>query len=113
MKHVVIFLFAASLTLTAQASEICRSVSSSWQEDGQQLQTRISTQARDGCKLIFQSVNDVETEGVDCNCDLVIDGMEGQFSPPPSARQAERLLETCHGPSTDPKPERQEIYIVN
>lgn len=76
------------------------------------MQTRISTQAVDGCKRIFHVVDGVETEGRDCNCDLVADGMEARFSSPRSLYQARRLLQTCHGPSTNPIAETPAVEIV-
>ncbi|MGB3624276.1 MAG: hypothetical protein WA989_00510 [Henriciella sp.] len=103
----------ANLSATAAEDEICRSVSTSWQtEAGQSMQTRVSTQATDGCKRIFHVVDGVETEGRDCNCDLVADGMEARFSSPASLYQARRLLETCHGPSTAPVADTPAIEIV-
>lgn len=103
----------ANLAASAAEDEICRSVSTSWQtEAGQSVQTRMSTQAVNGCKRIFHVVDGVETEGRDCNCDLLADGMETRFASPASLHQARRLLETCHGPSTDPVADRPAIEIV-
>lgn len=76
------------------------------------MQTRMSTQAVDGCKRIFHIVDGVETEGRDCNCDLVADGMEARFASPASLYQARRLLEACHGPSTAPVADPPAIEIV-
>ena len=86
----------------AHAADICRSVSTLWEADGHTYRTQISRQARNGCKIIWQSVDGAETEGTDCNCDLLVDGHEHEFPRPPSAYQAERLLETCRGPASNP-----------
>ena len=107
-------LVVAAAVAPAEAGEkVCRTVSTTWQAGGQRLETRISQSAEAGCKRIWQSVDGVETEGVDCNCDLVIDGQEARFSPPPSPRQAARLLATCHGPVTTPEasPVRQSVAM--
>ena len=106
-------ILAAAGLANAAEDEICRSVSTSWQEAGHTYQTRMSTQAIDGCKRIFHSVDGVETEGRDCNCDLLADGMEARFSSPASLYQARRLLETCHGPSTDPRAEPPRVEIIS
>ncbi len=103
MKRAFLVAGFCLLAAPAVADDVCRSVSTTWEQGGHALQTRISTQAKNGCKLIYQSIDGAETEGVDCNCDLIIDGMEARFTPPPSAYQSERLLKTCHGPSTVPK----------
>ena len=106
-----IFALASGAALAAD-DEICRSVSTSWEEAGRTLQTRMSTQAIDGCKRIFHVVDGVETEGRDCNCDLVADGKEAQFTSPRSLYQTRRLLEACYGPSTAPVADPPAIEIV-
>lgn len=112
MKRAFLIAGFCLIAAPAVADDVCRSVSTSWQQDGHSLQTRISTQAENGCKLIWQSVDGAETAGVDCNCDLVIDGMEARFSPPPSGYQSERLLKTCHGPSTVPKSAEAPVIVT-
>ncbi|MEM1087068.1 MAG: hypothetical protein AAGH90_05010 [Pseudomonadota bacterium] len=65
------------------------------------MRTQISSRADVGCKQITQSIDGVEERGLDCNCDLIIDGREGHFRAPPAYAQTP-LLEICHGPEADP-----------
>ena len=65
------------------------------------MRTQISSRAQNGCKELKQSIDGVEESGVDCNCDLIIDGREGQFRAPPPY-QSDSLLRVCHGPIADP-----------
>jgi hypothetical protein len=69
----------------------------------------------DGCKRMLQSRRSadgsgqlIEREGADCNCDLLIDGMEGQFQPPP-AYGAEKMQAICLGPGVDGSERRLRI----
>jgi hypothetical protein len=97
-----IFLAAAFIAFTMSASaEVCRSKSTVWQDNGFTNRTEISTRADNGCKRLKQSIDGVEEEGVDCNCDLIIDGREGHFSAPDPYAQTS-LLEICYGPEADP-----------
>ena len=98
MRYAAFALLFCLAAPAAQAGEkVCRAVATSWEADGERLRTSISTEAVNGCHRLWQSVDGAETEGADCNCDLVIDGMEARFSPPPSAYQAERLVAVCRG----------------
>lgn len=62
----------------------------------------------DGCKIMIHSrrwVEDgrttaFETEGPDCNCDLLIDGRESEFFPA-TGYASRKLLGVCDGPSVD------------
>ncbi|MEQ8558675.1 MAG: hypothetical protein RIB03_10200 [Henriciella sp.] len=102
MKRVLILIALTLLPATSLAEEsVCRSVLTRWEDGGHEFRTKISEEAVNGCKRIWHSVDDSrEVEGVDCDCDLVLDGMERAFSPPPSANQAERLLQTCRAPAS-------------
>jgi hypothetical protein len=100
MKQIALPLALFALAFPASA-EVCRSATTVWQEAGYSMRTEISTRAERGCKLIKQSIDGVEEEGLDCNCDLIIDGREGHFRAPP-AYQAAPLLEICFGPEADP-----------
>jgi hypothetical protein len=104
---------SAALALTAGA-EICRSVSASWENAGSVNRTVMWTTATNGCKDIeHQSAGSYDeiyafrpgmdnmsvksVRGVDCNCDLVADGEEGQFSAPPGLN-GQKLQQICQGP---------------
>ncbi|MEM9054765.1 MAG: hypothetical protein AAGB16_05520 [Pseudomonadota bacterium] len=99
--RVLACLLTALIVTSPALAEVCRSASTVWQEAGYSIRTEISTRADRGCKLIKQSIDGVEEEGLDCNCDLIIDGREGHFRAPP-AYQATPLLEICFGPEADP-----------
>lgn len=106
-KPFILTAFAATTLVFAAYAEKCRSVSTTWTDDaGHQVRTLVSTRADDGCKRIHHYASNItgpdlytnEIRGHDCNCDLVADGMEDQFSAPPSALNARRLYEVCEGP---------------
>ena len=114
MKHVALIpalLFASAIGLQVSAQEMCRSVSTSWNADGVEWYTQMSTVAENGCKRIIQGRDGVDEEGLDCNCDLVIDGREGIYPVSPYQRATQPLYDVCNGPSTAPKPEAPRIYI--
>lgn len=83
-------------------AEQCRTAATSWQEAGYAMRTEVTSRADAGCKLIKQSIDGVEERGLDCNCDLLIDGREGQYRTPPAYSQTP-LLEVCFGPEADPE----------
>ncbi|MGH1421466.1 MAG: hypothetical protein ACRBEQ_06580 [Hyphomonas sp.] len=70
----------------------------------------------DGCKILIQSKRWVEddrervfeTEGADCNCDLIIDGREGDFFPA-TGYASRKLLGVCNGPGVDGNERRLRI----
>jgi len=100
MKQIILPLALLALALPASA-EVCRSKSAVWQEAGVTHRTEISTRADEGCKRLKQSIDGVEEEGHDCNCDLIIDGREDYFRAPDPYAQTS-LLEICRGPEADP-----------
>lgn len=109
-----LFLFAAlAIAGTASGEEICRSVSTSWNADGHSYNTRMWTKAKDGCKVIVHTIDGVETEGVDCDCDLVMDGFEGNISQPASDRQRRTLTDICLGPIAEEEPEVYDRYVID
>lgn len=117
MKRIIYVLVLVGSAIALQASaEICRSVSASWQADNAVNRTVVWTRAVNGCKEIEHQIADsYETLmtmplaqedhrnsanhilGTDCNCDLIADGYETQFSAPPSRNQRQ-LLAVCNGP---------------
>lgn len=70
----------------------------------------------DGCKILIQSrrwTEDgrqrvFETEGLDCNCDLMIDGRESDFFPA-TGYASRKLLGVCNGPGIDGNERRLRI----
>lgn len=94
-------LIALILSPLADADE-CRTAATSWQEAGYAMRTEISSRAEAGCKRIKQSIDGLEEDGLDCNCDLIIDGREGHFRAPPTFSQSP-LLEVCYGLEADPE----------
>lgn len=100
MKQIALILVSLYLIVPASAQE-CRTAATSWQEAGFSMRTEVSSRAEAGCKQITQSIDGIEETGVDCNCDLIIDGREGHFRTPPAYSQTS-LLEVCHGPEADP-----------
>ncbi len=98
------------LALGAAADEAAdlKSYSTSWTKDEETHRSVMFPHESDGCKLLVQSkqyMNDgrkafTETEGRDCNCDLVIDGLEEVFAPA-TGYAARRLTEVCKGPGVD------------
>ena len=100
MRLTTSLLIAFCLSALAEADE-CRTAATSWQEAGYAMRTEISSRAEAGCKRIKQSIDGIEEDGLDCNCDLIIDGREGHFRAPPTFSQSP-LLEVCYGPEADP-----------
>lgn len=113
MKRTLFLLAILSVAGTASAEEICRSISTSWESGGQSYSTRMWTKAQGGCKVIVHEIEGETFEGVDCNCDLVMDGAEARISQPVSERQRQRLTDICLGPIADPKPETPDIYVLD
>lgn len=113
MRRTFFLIAAFALAGTATGEEICRSISTSWEANGQSYSTRMWTKAKDGCKVIMHEIDGETIEGVDCNCDLVMDGVEDRISQPASERQRQRLTDICLGPIADPKPETPDIYLLD
>lgn len=71
---------------------------------------------KDGCKILVQSrhwtKNDrplaTEIEGLDCNCDLIIDGHEDEFYAA-TGYASRKLLAVCKGPGVDGEERRLRI----
>lgn len=91
------------MTATAQlgSGNACVYQSIVWQVDGDRHRTEISSRATDSCKEISYTLNDRAYEGVDCNCDLIVDGYEDLHGAPPE-RLSQALFDVCHGPIADP-----------
>ena len=106
-KTLILTAFAATVLASAAVAEKCRSVSTTWEDaSGNAHRTLVSTRADNGCKRIHHYASNItgpdlytnEIRGHDCNCDLVADGLEDQFTAPPSALNSARLYEVCEGP---------------
>lgn len=115
MKPIMILLLAASLSGLAYAQlgsgNKCVYRTTVWKTDGASYRTQIASRATNGCKEIEHSIDGGSlVEGVDCNCDLVADGFEAEFSPPPSY-QAGALMKVCLGPIADPLTYEQHYSI--
>jgi hypothetical protein len=111
MVRILAILTACSiLALSAAAEDAAdlKSYSTSWAIGSEKHRTVMFPHESEGCKLLVQSRRYMregreaftETEGRDCNCDLVIDGLEEVFSPA-SGYGSKRLLEVCEGPGID------------
>ena len=91
---------ALLVAIAAPASaQSCAEQSISWTEDGYRHTTVIEGRLRNGCPMMRQSIAKegtprIQEIGVDCDCDLVIDGWEGTFSPP-LAIVSGRMLDVC------------------
>lgn len=96
------------LGLSAAADDDLRSYSTSWSTGDETHRSVMFPHESEGCKLLVQSRHYIkdgrkaftETEGRDCNCDLVIDGLEDVFRPA-TGYASRRLLEVCTGPGVD------------
>jgi hypothetical protein len=96
------------LSAAAEDSADLKSYSTSWNTGDEAHRAIMFPHEQDGCKLLVQSKRFkrdgreafTETEGRDCNCDLVIDGLEAVFVPA-TGYASRRLLEVCKGPSVD------------
>ncbi len=101
LASLLITILVAPVSAQLGSGNQCVYRSTVWQEAGYSHRTQISSRAENGCKEIVQSIDGQEERGVDCNCDLIIDGREGDFRAPPTY-QATPLLEVCYGPIADP-----------
>jgi hypothetical protein len=107
----IILPFALLALALPAAAEVCRFEATTWIENGITYRTEISTLADNGCKRLTQSIDGIEEEGHDCNCDLIIDGREGHFKAP-NVYSQERLLAICHGPEGVKVEEKPWLEIV-
>jgi len=98
-KALFLSAFAACLLAAPASAQFCSEQSISWTEGGERHVTVIEGRIRNGCPVVRQSITradgDVTEEtGVDCDCDLLIDGAEERFSKP-LAIVSGRMLSVC------------------
>lgn len=99
MKHALILSALIAVAFPASA-QFCAEQSISWTQDGARHETIIEGRIRDGCPMMRQTIRLSSGEliaqsGPDCDCDLIIDGREGEFSAP-LAIVSGRMLDVCH-----------------
>jgi len=93
---------AAALAAFAGPShaQFCAEQSISWTEEGGAVHTTvIEGRIRNGCPMVRQSIaqpgaSPLEASGMDCDCDLIVDGEEARFSAPMPI-VARRMLDVC------------------
>lgn len=101
---------------SADSADNERSYSTRWVERGDTYRSVMFPHEIDGCKVMIQAKYFdydgrpaiVEKEGLDCDCDLVIDGHEEIFRPA-SGYSAGRLRAICLAPGIDGATRRLEI----
>jgi hypothetical protein len=106
----LVFALSFSANVNAQEASTPKSYSTSWIDASGAHRSVMFPHDIDGCKALIQSRERSEnglkifseSEGRDCNCDLVIDGQE-KFYSPAKGYGARRLLEVCQGPAVDGK----------
>lgn len=97
-----------------------RSYSAMWEEGGYRYRTVMFPHVIDGCKVMIQSRRSLdyvsgsqgefeEREGSDCNCDLMIDGMEFFFGQLNDEYKTPRMLSVCEAPGVDGATRQLEI----
>jgi len=80
-------------------AQSCAPQSITWNVDGERHDTTVMGLLRDGCPVIRQSREtlggqDAAQTGMDCDCDLLIDGVETLFAAP-NPLAAKRLIAVC------------------
>lgn len=115
MTRFALLSIAALLASTAHA-QTCGNgtISATWENSDSVTRTLMSGNTVNRCNRIehqrgpnFETIyayySDMETNtvsvvnGIDCNCDLVADGYEAQFTAPPGLN-GQKLLDLCNGP---------------
>ena len=97
-----------------------RSYSATWEEDGYRYRSVMFPHVIDGCKVMIQSRRTldyvggsegefIEREGLDCNCDLMLDGMEFFFGQLNDEYKTPRMLAVCQNPGVDGATRQLEI----
>ncbi len=109
MKLVALAGFALlALAFDARAEDEPRSYSTQFTHKDETHRSVMFPHEVEGCKLLVQSKHFTrdgfkaftETEGPDCNCDLMIDGHEDTFRPA-TGYASRKLLDVCKGPALD------------
>lgn len=91
---------AAAIALAMPAAaQFCAEQSISWTEGAAKHTTTIEGRVRDGCPMIRQDISrdgaaPLQQAGKDCDCDLMVDGGDAQFTAP-LAIVAGRMLDVC------------------
>lgn len=97
-----------------------RSYQASWEDGGYLNRSVMFPHIIDGCKVLVQSRRTldyvggsegefVEREGLDCNCDLLIDGFEDIFAQLNDSYKTPRMYSVCVGPGVDGATRQLEI----
>ncbi|MEO0467086.1 MAG: hypothetical protein AAF216_11140 [Pseudomonadota bacterium] len=99
MKSIVFPGLVAVLVAAPASAQYCAEQSISWTEGGAKHTTVIEGRVRNGCPMVRQTITPASGEpisqtGMDCDCDLVIDGAELTFTPP-LAIVSGRMKEVC------------------
>lgn len=98
VRTCLILALAALLPALADAQS-CAARSIRWEKDGVEHRTVIEPRTRNGCPVLTQTLSRsgatlTNATGVDCDCNLLIDGKESLFSPP-NPLVAGRMTEAC------------------
>lgn len=121
-KKLLAFIAAIALTIgaifgaTADEAVERQSYTTRYNYNGVDYRAVMFPHETDGCKMLIQSrrwIEDdrsrvFETEGLDCDCDLVIDGREADFQPA-TGYASRKLLGVCNGPGIDGNERRLRI----
>jgi hypothetical protein len=108
MRVAVILLFCLCIAAQTRAEVLPhsdRSYATSWMDGTERYRSVMFPHERGGCKIMIQAryfTKDedaafVESEGTDCDCDLLIDGQEKHFQAA-KGDSAKRLLAICRSP---------------
>ena len=93
-------------------AQSCAAQSIRWDVDGAEHRTVVEPRTRNGCPVLSQSISRsgarlAEATGVDCDCDLRIDGEEARFSAP-NALVSGRMISVCKANKASATP--PEVY---
>lgn len=97
-----------------------RSYNATWEDGGFRHRSVMFPHIIEGCKVMIQSRRTldyvaggagefIEREGPDCNCDLVIDGLEDVFAQLNDEYKTPRMYDVCAGPGVDGATRQLEI----
>ena len=98
LRSGLIFAVLAQFPALADAQS-CAAQSIRWETDGAEHRTVVEPRTRNGCPVLSQTLSRSgvrldEATGVDCDCDLRIDGEEARFRAP-KALVAGRMIRVC------------------
>ncbi len=112
IRFSLIVAFAVLTPALAQAQS-CAAQSIRWEKDGIEHRTVLEPRTRNGCPVLTQTQSasgaaQAEATGVDCNCDLLIDGEEARFNPP-NPLVAGRMTRACEANKASATP--PDVYM--